>query len=90
MLLTPLVGLVELFRETDERRYFEAVDAADGDMVNNYLYITGSASVGEYFGDPVLPNDGANEIGDLCDYGLDKFVPAASPSNRGREVLRAG
>jgi DUF1680 family protein len=65
MLLT-LVGLVELFRETDEQRYFDAADAAWRDIVENYLYITGSASVGEYFGDPVLPNDGANEIGETC------------------------
>jgi DUF1680 family protein len=65
MLIT-LVGLIELFRETAEQRYFEAVDAAWSDIVHEQLYITGSASVGEYFGEGILPNDGWQEIGETC------------------------
>lgn len=65
MLIT-LIGIVELFRETDEQRYFDAVEAAWSDIVEKQLYITGSASVGEYFGDAVLPNDGYYDIGETC------------------------
>jgi uncharacterized protein len=65
MLIT-LVGVVELFRETGEQRYFDAVHAAWTDIVQQQLYITGSASVGEYFGEGLLPNDGSNDIGETC------------------------
>ena len=65
MLIT-LVGVAELFRATGEQRYFEAVDAAWTDIVQEQLYITGSASVGEYFGEGVLPNDGWQDIGETC------------------------
>ena len=65
MLIT-LVGVIELFRETGEQRYFDAVEAAWSDIVEKQLYITGSASVGEFFGDAVLPNDGYYDIGETC------------------------
>jgi uncharacterized protein len=65
MLIT-LAGVVELFRETGERRYFAAVEAAWTDVVQQQLYITGSASVGEYFGEGLLPNDGSHDIGETC------------------------
>lgn len=65
MLIT-LVGVAELFRETGNRRYFVAVDAAWTDIVREQLYITGSASVGEYFGEGILPNDGWRDIGETC------------------------
>jgi hypothetical protein len=65
MLIT-LIGVVELFRETGEQRYFDAVEAAWSDIVQKQLYITGSASVGEYFGEAVLPNDGYYDIGETC------------------------
>ncbi len=65
MLIT-LIGVIELFRETEEPRYFDAVEAAWADIVERQLYITGSASVGEFFGDAVLPNDGYYDIGETC------------------------
>jgi DUF1680 family protein len=65
MLIT-LIGVIELYRETDEPRYFDAVEAAWSDIVEKQLYITGSASVGEYFGDAILPNDGYYDIGETC------------------------
>jgi DUF1680 family protein len=65
MLIT-LVGVVELFRATGEQRYFDAVEAAWTDIVQEQLYVTGSASVGEYFGEGILPNDGWQDIGETC------------------------
>lgn len=65
MLIT-LIGVVELYRETSEQRYFDAVKAAWTDIVEEQLYITGSASVGEFFGDGILPNDGYYDIGETC------------------------
>ena len=65
MLLT-LIGVVELFRGTDEHQYFDAVEAAWCDIVENQVYVTGSASVGEYFGEGLLPNEGYFHIGETC------------------------
>lgn len=65
MLIT-LVGVVELFRATGQQRYFDTVEAAWTDIVQDQLYITGSASVGEYFGEGILPNDGWHDIGETC------------------------
>ncbi len=65
MLLT-LIGLIELFRETDKHLYFSAAEAAWNDIVEGQLYVTGSASVGEYFGNASLPNDGSLAIGETC------------------------
>ena len=65
MLLT-LIGLIELFRETDKQLYFSAAEAAWTDIVERQLYVTGSASVGEHFGNASLPNDGSLAIGETC------------------------
>lgn len=65
MLIT-LVGLLELFCETDQQEYFDAVQAAWSDIANNHVYVTGTASVGEYFVEGALPNDGLYNIGETC------------------------
>ncbi len=56
-LVANLVGLCELARATGDRQLLMPVLNAWADIVTKRLYITGSASDGEYFhGDYVLPN----------------------------------
>ena len=56
-MMANLVGLCELARATGDRQLLEPVLNAWTDILANRLYITGSASQGEYFhGDHILPN----------------------------------
>ena len=60
-------GLVELFRATRDQRYLEPVIVAWEDIVQHHLYITGSASTGEYFQhNHALRNDGIYRLGETC------------------------
>jgi len=66
-MLSNFAGLVELYRVTGEKRYIEPVLIAWEDIVQHQLYITGSASTGEFFQpDFVLRNDGVNKLGETC------------------------
>lgn len=66
-MLLDFAGLVELYRATGDRRYLEPVLTAWEDIVRHHLYITGSASTGEYFmPDFVLRNDGVFRLGETC------------------------
>lgn len=66
-MLLDLVGMVELHRATGDDRYLKPVLIAWEDIVQHHLYITGSASTGEYFAsDFVLRNDGLFRLGETC------------------------
>lgn len=66
-MLTNFVGLIELYRATGEKKYFDAVLNGWEDIVGHQLYITGSASTGEFFlEDYALHNDGVFWIGETC------------------------
>jgi DUF1680 family protein len=66
-MLSNLVGLCELARATGDRRYLDPVVHAWEDIVANRLYVTGSASAGELFGEAhVLPNGVSAHIGEVC------------------------
>lgn len=66
-MLMDFFGLVELYRATGEPRYLQAVLTAWEDIVRRQLYITGSASTGEYFRpDYLLLNDGLCMVGETC------------------------
>ena len=56
-MMSNLVGLCELARATGDRTLLEPVLLAWADIVANRLYLTGSATAGEYFtADHFLPN----------------------------------
>jgi hypothetical protein len=62
-MLSCLNGLLELYRTTGEKRLFDASLKAWQDIVDHRLYITGAASVCEYFDeDHDLPNN--NKVGE--------------------------
>ncbi|MCX6367311.1 MAG: glycoside hydrolase family 127 protein [Armatimonadetes bacterium] len=66
-MLSNLVGLCELYRETGEKRYLVPAEKAWSDIVANQLYLTGSMSYGEHFHDDhALPNAPRNNIGETC------------------------
>lgn len=66
-MLVDFFGLVELYRATGEPSYLKAVLNAWDDIVRRQLYITGSASTGEYFrADYLLQNDGVYMVGETC------------------------
>ncbi len=66
MLIT-FAGLLELYRACGESRYLRALELAWEDIVSHHLYLTGSASTGEYFPkDFALNNDGFRMIGETC------------------------
>jgi uncharacterized protein len=66
-MLSNLVGLCELARATGDRGLLEPVLNAWHDIVENRLYITGSASAGEVFRDDHdLPNQMGAHIGETC------------------------
>ncbi len=66
-MLLVLSGLVDLFAVTGEERYIKAAIAAWSSIHSKHLYITGSASIGEFFGTrSTLPNDGMKFIGETC------------------------
>ncbi len=64
-MMSNLVGLCELYRETGERKHLEACERAWKDIVENRMYLTGGVSLGEHFQDDgVLPNSGA--VSETC------------------------
>ncbi len=66
-LLSNLVGLCELARETGDRKLLEPVAAAWEDIVARRLYVTGTTSAGEHFrGDHPRPNNNAAHVGETC------------------------
>ncbi len=66
-MLLDFAGLMELFRATGEERYLRTILLAWEDIVAHHLYITGSASTGEYFPkDFALRNEGIYMIGETC------------------------
>ena len=66
-MLIDFAGLLELYRATGEQRYLQTLEMAWQDIVSHHLYITGSASTGEFFPkDFVLRNEGVYQIGETC------------------------
>ncbi|MFZ4509115.1 MAG: beta-L-arabinofuranosidase domain-containing protein, partial [Fimbriimonas sp.] len=66
-MLSNLVGLCELGRETGDKQYQKVAEAAWKDVVATQLYITGTASHGEHFGkDFDLPNGVNASLGETC------------------------
>ncbi len=66
-MLSNLVGLCELYRVTGDEQLLRAVRNAWQDIVDNRLYITGSASAGEHFRDAhELPNGAEACICETC------------------------
>jgi DUF1680 family protein len=66
-MLSCLNGALELYRTTGDRKLLDACRNAWQDIVDNRLYITGSASSKERFlNDGVLPNDMASNICETC------------------------
>lgn len=66
-MLIDFAGLLELYRATGEQRYLKTLEMAWEDIVAHHLYITGSASTGEFFPkDYVLRNEGIYQIGETC------------------------
>lgn len=66
-MLLDFAGLLELYRATGEEKYLRTILLAWEDIVAHHLYITGSASTGEYFPkDFVLKNEGIYAIGETC------------------------
>ncbi len=66
-MLSNLVGLCELARVTGDPKLLLAATNAWGDIVQNRLYVTGSASVHELFSaDHELPNGNDAHLGETC------------------------
>jgi DUF1680 family protein len=66
-LLSNLVGIIKLFKLTGEEELFKAVNIAWNDIVENRLYITGTASAYELFRDDhVLPAGASDHMGEGC------------------------
>jgi DUF1680 family protein len=66
-MLSNLVGLSELYQVTGEPRLLKAVENAWGDITRNRLYVTGTASIHECFGNNhELPNGEAAHLGETC------------------------
>jgi DUF1680 family protein len=66
-MLSNLVGLCELARETRDKSLLEPVLKAWEDIVAKRLYVTGSTSQGEHFQDDyVLPNSTSANVAETC------------------------
>jgi DUF1680 family protein len=66
-MLICFTGLVELYRATGDEKYLAPVLIGWQDIVEHHLYITGSASTGEYFQtNYALRNDGFLMLGETC------------------------
>jgi DUF1680 family protein len=66
-MLSNLVGLCELARVTGDHQLLDAVENAWTDIVRNRLYLTGTASTHEHFGnDHELPNGVDADVGETC------------------------
>ncbi|HEY4937371.1 MAG TPA: beta-L-arabinofuranosidase domain-containing protein, partial [Puia sp.] len=66
-MLSNLVGIIKLYKVTGEKNLYQAVIIAWNDIVNNRLYITGTASSFENFqGKDDLPGGSRDNIGEGC------------------------
>jgi uncharacterized protein len=66
-MLSNLVGLTELYQVTGEPRLLQAVENAWTDITDNRMYVTGTASIGECFGNShELPNGEYSHLGETC------------------------
>lgn len=66
-MMSNLVGLCELARATGDRSLLAPVENAWRDIVHNQLYITGTTSHHEHFGEPHdLPNASGSNVGETC------------------------
>ncbi len=66
-LLSNLLGIIKLYKITGEEDLFKAVKIAWNDIVENRLYITGTASASELFRDDhCLPADEKSNMGEGC------------------------
>ncbi len=66
-MLSNLVGLAELYRETGEDRYLKPVRIAWNDIVKNRLYLTGTGSAREHWtADGFKPNRDRDNVGETC------------------------
>jgi DUF1680 family protein len=66
-MLSNLVGLAELYQATGEPRLLQAVENAWSDITRNRMYLTGTASIGECFGNNhELPNGEDAHLGETC------------------------
>jgi hypothetical protein len=66
-MLANLMGICDLARVTDDQRLLLAVMNGWEDIVRNRLYITGTSSTHEHFGDTHdLPNGEDAQIGETC------------------------
>jgi hypothetical protein len=66
-MLSNLVGLTELYQVTGDARLLRAAENAWSDITRNRLYVTGTASIHERFGnDHELPNGEAARVGETC------------------------
>jgi len=66
-MMSDLVGLAELYRLTGEPRYLKAVEAAQSDIAQRRLYVTGTTSSHEHFRDDYdLPGEQKDDVGEGC------------------------
>jgi uncharacterized protein len=66
-MLSNLVGLTELHQVTGDHRLLQAVENGWTDIVRNRLYLTGTASIHELFGnDHELPDSEEAHMGETC------------------------
>jgi uncharacterized protein len=66
-MLICFAGMIELYRATGDRHYLDPVLIAWKDIVEHHLYLTGTASTGEFFtANYLLRNDGSYRLGETC------------------------
>jgi DUF1680 family protein len=66
-MLSNLVGITELYQATGDPRLLQAAENAWTDITGNRLYVTGTASIGERFGNThELPNGEDAHLGETC------------------------
>jgi len=66
-MLSNLVGVAELYQVTGDARLLQAAENAWTDITRNRLYLTGTASIREIFGnDHELPNSVGAHLGETC------------------------
>ncbi len=66
-MLANLMGICDLARVTGDRKLLQAVTNGWEDIVRNRLYVTGTASTHEHFGDDhELPNGEDAHVGETC------------------------
>ncbi|MBC7828321.1 MAG: glycoside hydrolase family 127 protein [Chitinophagaceae bacterium] len=66
-MLSNILGIIKLYRITDDEQFLKPVLAAWDDIVANRLYITGTASSFEHFQDnDILPAEKNSNMGEGC------------------------